>query len=262
MLLLLHAHIVAAAEAMQSINPKSAVMELAASIVTNYVCLPRVNGEEAETCDDKVYVYATELLSLGLLWHAFHDAVKEGDGDRILRYWKILLIIYKSSNNHNYAKEAVNLLLQYYYMFSERQKAQLLWSRCINTKGYPGVNIPCDLFMEHLNRRLKIIVRSLGANVTPKALQKAGRIVTPVQHVCQLFEQQTATNLPSDHHSIPSFGKDFDLVLNVLVEEKVFMPIRVRQHKAFKFNCTLIEKYSVTDLQKKIENSLQQLYFI
>jgi len=37
MLLLLHAHIVAAAEAMQSINPKSAVMELAASIVTNYV---------------------------------------------------------------------------------------------------------------------------------------------------------------------------------------------------------------------------------
>ena len=31
----------------------------------------------------------------------------------------------------------------------------------------------------------------------------------PVQQVCQAFEQQTATNLHSDHHSVPAFGKDF-----------------------------------------------------
>ena len=42
-----------------------------------------------------------------------------GSGDRILRY---LLIIFKSSNNHNYAKEAVNLLFQYHYVLSEREK--------------------------------------------------------------------------------------------------------------------------------------------
>ena len=77
---------------------------------------PRLNeDDEPEMCEDGVYVYATELLSLGLLWHGFHDSIREGDGDRILRYWKMLLIVFKSSNNHNYAKEAVNILLQYHY---------------------------------------------------------------------------------------------------------------------------------------------------
>ena len=73
----------------------------------------------------------------------------------ILCYWKLLLVLFKSTNNCNYAKEAVNILFQYNYTFSDQQKAQLLWSRCVNTRGIVGVNIPCDLFMEHLNRRLK-----------------------------------------------------------------------------------------------------------
>ena len=33
------------------------------------------------------------LLSLGLLWHGFHDFVREGDGERILRYWKFLCVV-------------------------------------------------------------------------------------------------------------------------------------------------------------------------
>lgn len=56
-----------------------------------------------------------------------------------------MLVIFKSSQKYNYAKEAVNLLLQYYYQFSERQREQLLWSRCANTNGRQGTNIPCDL---------------------------------------------------------------------------------------------------------------------
>ena len=90
-----------------------------------------------------VYIYATELLSLGLLWHGFHDAIREADGDRILRYWKILLVVFNSSNS---AKEVANLLIQYHYAFSERQRAQLLWSRCVNTKAYAGTNFLCDFF--------------------------------------------------------------------------------------------------------------------
>ena len=34
--------------------------------------------------DDLVHVYACEIVSLGLLWHSYHDAVKEGDGERVL----------------------------------------------------------------------------------------------------------------------------------------------------------------------------------
>ena len=234
-------------------------MQLAKAVVRNYVCLPRADGKEAETCDDRVHVYATELLSLGLLWHGFHDSIREGDGERILTYWKIFVVVFKSSNNHNYAKEAVNLLYQYYYKFSDRQKSQLLWSRCINTKGYQGKNIPCDLFMEHLNRRLKMILRSPGANVTPKSIQKAGRVILPVQQVCQAFEQQTATNVQSGHHTVPAFGKDFTNALQIITE---FFPERVRSHSTFKSNCTLIEKYSSSEIENKVDKSLKQLYML
>ena len=71
-------------------------------------------------------------------------------------------------------KEAVNILLQYQCYFSERQKAELLWSRCVNTRGLVGCNIPCDLYMEHLNRRLKMVLKTQGANIHPESVEKAG----------------------------------------------------------------------------------------
>lgn len=55
-----------------------------------------------------------------------------------------------STNRHNYAKEAVNMLLQFYYTF-RREKAQLLWRCFVNTRGFAEADIPCDVFMEHLN---------------------------------------------------------------------------------------------------------------
>lgn len=126
MMLLLHAHIVAAAEVTQSQNTCDDVIQLARAIVSNNICLPWINDSDTcNDCEDKVCIYATELLSLAMVWHGFHDSIRE-DGEHILRYWKVLLVIFKSTNNHNYAKEAVNILFQYYYTFSDRQKAQLL----------------------------------------------------------------------------------------------------------------------------------------
>ena len=35
---------------------------------------------------------------------------------------KLLLVLFKSTNRYDYIKETVNLLFQYYYQFSEREK--------------------------------------------------------------------------------------------------------------------------------------------
>lgn len=183
-------------------------------------------------------------------------------GKVLLRYWKYLLVIFMSTNHRNYAKEAVNLLYQYTYVFSERLKAQLLWSRCINTRGYAGANIPCDLFMEHLNRRLKRVIHSMGANVNPAAIQKAGKAIASVHHVCEAFEQQTPSHGHSDHHPYPSFGKDFMTVLKVLKEENVFVPVSMRHHCSFNLKCGLMEKLSKKELLKKVEKTSKQLYIV
>jgi len=67
-------------------------------------------------------LYTTEVLTLGLLWWEFKDAIKEGNGNRVLCYWKFL---FKAKNHTNYSKEAIILLSQYYCLLSDRQAAQL-----------------------------------------------------------------------------------------------------------------------------------------
>jgi L1 cell adhesion molecule like protein len=260
LLLLLHAHSVAAAKTVQAYNPTYSAKELAGFIAVNFVDLSMLQDNPlGSELKDEVHLYGKEFLTLTLLWHGFHDAIREGDGDRILRYWKFMLIIFKSSGKKNYGKEAVNLLLQYYYIFSERQKEELLWSRCVNTKGYQGANIPGDLHMEHLNRRVKIAVRHIGANIKPKSIERAGKCVGVVQNVCLSFERQTASLHSSDHHPIPALGKDFSTVLKVLEEESIFVPRCERKHASFDMKKTLLNKFTRKQLCSKIETNIDQI---
>lgn len=288
MLLVLHAHVVAAAKVVQKSNPKASVQELAGLVLEKFTRFTQAaanddtdndpkssaSGDDKTGSDDPsrsdsndnkakndgVFTYASEVLSLGLIWHGFHDAIREGDGDRILRYWKFLLVLFKRTKHRNYAKEAVNLLVQYHYTMSERKRAQLLWSRCVNTRGVPGANIPCDLHMEHLNRRLKRILRAMGANINASAVVRAGKSLAAVHHVCQIFERQTATCLQSDHHAAPSFAKDLSQIVKVLEDENIYVHDAAnRQHKSFDFKCGLMESHSQKKLQSVVEANIRKL---
>ena len=81
-----------------------------------------------------VYNYATDLLTLSLIWH---DAIKEGDGNRILLYWKFLLPIFQQEGRFNYAKEAFLLISQTKHL-SQRKATELKWSWTVNVHGRQG----------------------------------------------------------------------------------------------------------------------------
>ena len=51
--------------------------------------------------------YAREVLTLGLLCLEFVDAIRNGDGSRILHSWKFFLLYFKSSSHVNYSIEAL-----------------------------------------------------------------------------------------------------------------------------------------------------------
>ena len=86
--------------------------------------------------------------------------------------------------------------------FPEREKAQLMWSCTANTRGVQGCNMPCDLLMEHLNRRLKNTVGNMGSP------QKAAKSLGAVQYVCSVFEGQTIERKVScDRHSFKKISR-------------------------------------------------------
>ena len=112
-------------------------------------------------------------------------------------------------------------LIQQCEQLSDLHRTQLVWGRTVNTIGRQGCNIPCDLHMEHLNRRLKNEIRHLGANITASAILRASESIGVVNSTCQLFESELNLTSRADKHSYPSIGKEISLVLSTLEESQV-----------------------------------------
>ena len=236
LLVVLHSHVIAAADAILSGAQATNVETLAKSIVDRYVCITVPSPSAVQPhADDEVCSYAKELLMLGLLWLNFYDSVKEGDGDRIVRMWKLNLLIFKSAKRKNYSIEALNLILQVDHILSPREAAQVKWSRTVNTTSCPGNNMPMGLHLEHLNRRLKTALRNMGSNISTNSVTSAAKSIHVVNHVCNVFEKSTGHMPDSGLHSSPSFERDYNLVLKVLKENEVFtFKTTKRLHNAFK----------------------------
>ena len=50
--------------------------------------------------------------------------------------------------------------------------------------------------MEHLNRVCKMAVRSLGANLTPKAIVRVAKCLGPIMKATQQFDEQSHVYKP------------------------------------------------------------------
>ena len=147
--------------------------------------------------------------------------MKEGDGDRIVLYWKLLLPIFQQQGHYNYAKEAFLLLAQTLYL-SERKTTELKWNRTVNTSGRTGCNIPCDLHMEHLNRNLKTMLRNIGPNANNCSVDRAAKSLGVVSQVCKTFEAESSIVTTKPYSSYPSFQSDLEKMTTLFVDEKVF----------------------------------------
>ena len=137
LLVVLRAHIMAASETILSCANIDSISALADSILASYVNLQL--GSTASSCSDGVFVYACDVLSMGLLWMGFHDAIREGDGDRMMTYWKFLLPIFKVSGRRNYTIEALNIQLQRHFLLSERKLHNLCGHGSLIPVGVMGV---------------------------------------------------------------------------------------------------------------------------
>jgi len=137
------------------------------------------------------------------------------------RYWRFLLPVFKLTGRRNYCLEAFNLLAQT-IVLSPRQVAELKWSRTINTVGRVGHNVPCDLHMEHLNRRLKSMIANLGSNTKPNNIKSAGMSLGIIAKVCSTFEQEAEVHENKEFHTFPKFTKDLNCIVDQLVLDEVF----------------------------------------
>ena len=134
--------------------------------------IPHAAASVQETADDGLFNYGCAILNDGLFSLEFRDAIHEGDGGRIFRCWKFVLLYFRHAKRYKYALEAFYFMANITAIASPRLRHQLLWSRVLNTRGGAGNNIPSDLFMEHSIRDQKGSLSSIGANLTEQVIVK------------------------------------------------------------------------------------------
>ncbi|XP_078356450.1 uncharacterized protein LOC144641297 [Oculina patagonica] len=85
--------------------------------------------------NDGIFNYSHNILKTGLLFKNFKDAIKEGDGARLERLWKFMMLLFKVSGKTKYALAAIRLHAQLNAMLTPREAHCLRWNRTINLKG-------------------------------------------------------------------------------------------------------------------------------
>ena len=99
-------------------------------------------------------------------------ASREGDGERLIRCWKFLLLHFKVDRRVKYSVEAYHLLAQVNALLPPHMAHQLTWNRICNISGGEGKNIPLDLMDEHFNRIFEDDINIFRSNIGEKSISR------------------------------------------------------------------------------------------
>ena len=148
----------------------------------------------------------------------FYDVIKEGDGERILRCWKFLLLHFKADGKGSTkcALEVVYLILKVNALLSPRQAYRLMWNRIVRDKD---ANVPLDLDLEHDNQMAKEAIKKLGRNINEKSVTRIIKAQQTTSKMLHSFDKTLSIMRRSVRHTSASVEKDFKKILSKLAEE-------------------------------------------
>ena len=179
---------------------------------------------------DDMSNYSSKLLTMGLLAWNFEDAIREGDGGRIISMWKFLLLFFKQSGKTKYSIEAAKLLADFYVNLSPEKRYELKWNCTSSSRGGLGNNKPLDLMLEHMNRTFTDNVRDFHAHLTEASVEKTSHAAPHVSQFVDQFDSETDVRKDSGYHVIPSFNTDRRIIFEELMKHKVVKHDLFRQY--------------------------------
>ena len=200
-----------------------------------------VNEEPSES--DIIFNYHNARLQFGMLLMDIVDAIKEGDGYRLVNCYKFALLFAYKFRNTKYAYALLLFFSQTSAVLSEEESFCLMTNRFINSKGKRGGNIPLDLFMEHLNLLLKRLGKGMGGNVTKASLQRSAQSVVPLNNVMEGVYNDCSKVKRSGHHGSKNPSEAVNIMVNDLLKGKVFEKLPGRKgYPSFpKFKSNVLE---------------------
>ena len=176
------------------------------------------------TKQDDVYNYNCGLLADGLFFMNFLDATAEGDGARMMRQYKYLLLYCRADGTHS-TKYALECLYQSFLtnaLLTPRDSECFTWNRTVNTNGGVGNNIAMDLEVEHSNNFDKQGIRNVGPNVTENAVARICNSEGGCRTITDKVDKSIQRSAGSNVHTHRSTARDLDELVKKAVDTNIF----------------------------------------
>ena len=216
---------------------------------------------------DDVFNYNCGLLADCLLFFNFLDAIKEGDGMRLMRQYKYFMLYCKADDPHSkkYALECLYQFFLIYSLLSPRDSERFTWNRSVNNHDKKGTNIPTDEATEQSNNYVKQGIKNLGPNLTEAAISRICKAESSTSSILGNLDQSLKRHAKSGKHSEPCKEKDLHELIKRAEEMNVFEEKAGRSYNHFcNFKRDRLEEldssklyYWINDHKKKLHRGIR-----
>jgi hypothetical protein len=129
-------------------------------------------AKKAKENEDDWLAHSIYFIRDALWFCEFEDGIRFADAGRVMRILKYWVLAYRGSGQHNYARECAEVILKWRYETTPVMRSMLERSWFINRFGIEGRAIPCDLWLEQNNCKVKVCLLHRAAHLALTILQQ------------------------------------------------------------------------------------------
>ena len=184
---------------------------------------PMNPSAEKPSGPDHLYYYACQCIQLGVMLMQLNDTEKEGDGERSIINWKLLMLYFRTrTRGMKYANEAMRLITNVKALYTEKMAHRIVHGQFVNMKGGQGRNYANDLQMEMLIKNHKVMLRGLCGNKKLNAVERSTKASHCLKTMVEVFDGESNVPPDSTSHSHASTQDDIKEMIWLFTNLKPF----------------------------------------
>ncbi|KAJ7210935.1 hypothetical protein C8J57DRAFT_1539795 [Mycena rebaudengoi] len=180
------------------------------------------NIEHAKNINDDYYAHSQYFIRDALIFCVFEHGVAFADAGVVLRVLKYWALSFRGAGLHNYARECIEVQLQWKYELTPELRAAKEQAWFYNRWGIRGRNIASDLYLEQNNFWVKRVNIAKGSGVTVKyIIEKGSAPVEAFREVSHNFARTFGFADRARRHKEVDVGQDLRLLVETMLDAQL-----------------------------------------
>ena len=209
--------------------------------------------------EDNLQRYTIVSLVLGLIVLDFNDARKMGDGERLIRLYKLILLLFKIDGRTKYSYYTYQLLCQVYYLLPEYMAHDLCYNRFVNNAGKADTNVKIDRDVEHYNKKFKLDCKDFHGKITSNSIERSSNSYQSVDEILRNFDKTAKIHSSSGQHVKLNQDEDTMKLSKQFISHRIFDIVQGRRHSTFpKYPKNIFQLVDIPELKQWMASKIKK----